>query len=227
MGGPILCECGNTTVKCQHGGERVRLAPEDAPAWLAARRASLLVLLPTAARTSRVVRAAWPGRCVVAGSPELPLPDLGQYPGMGLDRIVAGLAAGPDAIVVDAGTAITLTAWGADGRCLGGLILPGARALAAGLAACAPALPEVRPTPGLSACQRDPAGAIAAALGIALPAMAAACLTRLRADSGCRRTLVTGGDAALLGIDGEARPWLVLDGLQALAERAGLSERRG
>lgn len=223
MSSLIVCECGNTAVKCQHGGERVRLAPAAAADWLAARQAGVLLLLPTAARTSSLMRAAWGGRCVIVGSAELPLPDLGQYPGMGLDRIVAGLAAGPGAIVVDAGTALTLTAWGADGRCRGGLILPGARALAAGLAAAAPALPEARPEPGLAACQRTTRGAIAAALGIALPAMAAACLERLRAESGCTRTVITGGDAALLGLAGEERPWLVLEGLAMLAERAGLS----
>lgn len=214
----ILCECGNTMVKLACGAERLRLAPAAAAAWLAQRGCGPLILAATGAASAAVVRAAWRGSIREAGR-DLVLPDLGQYPGMGVDRILAGLAAGPDCIVVDAGTATTLTAWDGGGRCAGGLILPGARAMAAGLAACAPALPEAVPLPpGARASQRSTAAAIGAGIGIGQAAMAAACLARLRAETGCGRVIGTGGGLDGLALSGiEPRPWLVLEGLAALS----------
>lgn len=219
----ILADCGNTAVKLADGAERVRLAPAEVAGWLAGRHGPL-VLLPTARAGADAVRRAWSGPIREAGV-EPPLPDLGQYPGMGPDRIVAGLAAGPGCIVIDAGTATTLTAWDAAGRCAGGLILPGKHALIAGLVACAPALPRVEPLgPGASAAQRSTEGAIAAAAGIGHPAMVRACLERLRGETGLGRVVATGGGAADLGIIGaELRPWLVLEGLARLADGPPLS----
>ncbi|MCS6970574.1 MAG: type III pantothenate kinase [Planctomycetota bacterium] len=218
----VLGECGNSTVKLAQAGQRWRCALAEALAWAERAAEATLVLAATAAEPGRALRAAWRGPVLEAGR-ELPLPDVGQYPGIGLDRVLAGLAAGGDAIVVDAGTATTLTAWDARGRCLGGLILPGRRAMSAGLAACAPALPRLDTLPApAAACQRDPAGAIAAGIAIGHPAMVAACLERLRRETGCARTLLTGGEAESLPLSGERRPWLVLEGLELLARRRGL-----
>lgn len=219
----LLADCGNSAIKLSLDGDRGRVAPDPAAleAWLAGRRADVLHLLPGAAAGAAVVRAWWRGPLREAGR-DLPVPDLGQYPGMGLDRIVAGLAAGPDCIVIDAGTATTLGAWDRTGRFAGGLILPGARAMIAGLVAAAPALPAVTPLPAdASAAQRSTAGAIGAAAGIGHPAMVAACLARLGAETGIRRTIITGGGGADLVAAGiipgaEHRPWLVLDGLALL-----------
>lgn len=214
----IFADCGNTAVKLGQGAERVRLAPATVAAWLAAHPAGELVLLPGAAASAGLVRAAWSGRLREVGR-DLALPDLGQYPGMGLDRIVAGLAAGAGTIVVDAGTATTLTAWGVDGRFAGGLILPGPHAMIAGLCASAPALPVVEPLPSTAAAaQRDTRGAIAAGAGLGHAAMVAGCVERLRCETGVAQVVVTGGGAAALCLAGAVvRPWLVLEGLERLS----------
>jgi pantothenate kinase type III len=214
----ILADCGNTAVKLGQGAERVRLAPAEVAAWLGSHPADQLVLLPGAAASAGVVRAAWGGRLREVGR-DLALPDLGQYPGMGLDRIVAGLAAGTGTIVVDAGTATTLTAWGAGGRFAGGLILPGPHAMIAGLCGRAPALPLVEPLAATAAAaQRDTCSAIAAGAGIGHAMMVAGCIERLRRETGIASVLVTGGGAAGLGLPGAAwRPWLVLEGLEQLS----------
>ena len=214
----ILADCGNTAVKLACGIERVRLAPGQVAAWLAAHPADGLVLLPGAAATADVVRQAWSGQLSEIGR-DLQLPGRGQYPGMGLDRIVAGLAAGPATIVVDAGTATTLTAWDAHGRFAGGLILPGAHAMIAGLCARAPALPLVEPLGrDAPAAQRDTRGAIAAGIGIGHAGMVEACLARLRLETRIDRVLVTGGGAEALDLsEAELRPWLVLEGMDRLS----------
>jgi len=215
----ILADCGNTAVKLAQGAERVRLAPANVAAWLSAHPDDELVLLPGAAASAAVVRNAWRGRLREVGR-DLALPDLGQYPSMGLDRIVAGLAAGAATIVVDAGTATTLTAWGVNGRFAGGLILPGPRAMIAGLRALAPALPLVEPLGRqVVAAQRDTEGAIAAGVGIGHDGMVAWCLVRLQAETEISEVIVTGGGAVELSVaEATHRPWLVLDGLQRLAQ---------
>ena len=220
----LFADCGNTAVKCALGDGRVRLLPEPQrlSAWLNQRSADELVLLPGATRTSDIVRTWWTGRLRVIGH-DLPLPDRGQYPGMGVDRIVAGLAVQGAAIVIDAGTATTLTAWDASGRCAGGLILAGPYAMIAGLAARAPALPAPEPMAASArAAQRDTNGAIAAAAGIGHPAMVAACVERLQQETGIARIIATGGGADELVRSGrlpqlEQKPWLVLDGMATLS----------
>ena len=221
----LLADCGNTTVKLALAEGRVLLRAarcEPRPvAWqdfLGQDTPEELVLLPGARGYAGAVEAWWPGRIRTVGG-DLDLPPVGQYVGMGLDRIVAGLGLEGPALVIDAGTATTFGAW--SGTFLGGLILPGAAACAAGLAAAAPALPMV--TPGqhdARACQRDTAGALAAALGIGYPAMVAACADRLATETGLTRRLLTGGNAPALaaaGLQAEHDPWLVLRGLAVLA----------
>ncbi|MEO0457287.1 MAG: pantothenate kinase [Cyanobacteria bacterium P01_A01_bin.114] len=74
------------------------------------------------------------------------IPLEGRYPTLGLDRILnlwgASLRYGWPIIVIDAGTALTLTA-GHERRILGGLILPGLTLQARALSAKIAALPEI------------------------------------------------------------------------------------
>jgi pantothenate kinase type III len=76
----------------------------------------------------------------------------------------------------------------------------------------------VVPLPSSSpAAQRDTRGAIAAGAGIGHAAMVRGCLDRLRLETACPRTVLTGGGMDDLAIDGaERRPWLVLEGLELL-----------
>lgn len=181
-------------------------------------------------RPYRVIRAATSADDGLGGE-TLPLPELGQYAGCGADRVLAGLVAAlqeaRDVIVVDAGTATTFAAWrfraGETGwnrvRFAGGMIAPGAHACALGLHTAAPALPLVAPDgPDSPAARHDTAGAIAAAVGIGHPGMIAACLARLRGDTGIDAVLITGGGAAPLLAAGVVprlayRPTLVLEGM--------------
>ena len=221
----LLAECGNTTVKLAlaEGRELVRAARcEPRPAawldFLGQDTPEELVLLPGARGYAGAVEAWWTGQIRTVGA-DLDLPPVGQYAGMGLDRIVAGLGLDGPTLVIDAGTATTFGAW--SGTFLGGLILPGAAACAAGLSAAAPALPVVPPgAADARACQRDTVGALAAALGIGYPAMVTACADRLAAETGLTRRVVTGGNAPTLvaaGLQAEHDPWLVLRGLAVLA----------
>jgi len=234
----LIADCGNSTVKlaiAQDGGiwlhERLPAVAADLDRFLAAHLATIdeLALLPCGHSTDMVRewwRHAGGGRaCRVVGH-EIPVPEVGQYAGFGVDRLVAGLAAcaqeKTDVVVVDCGTATTFTAWHSAGpQLLGGLILPGAAACITGLAAHAPALPVVDPLPSDAlALQRDTAGAIGAALGIGYPAMVTACLESVQRESGCASLVVTGGNAApLLGsaLPRRAyRPSLVCEGVELL-----------
>jgi pantothenate kinase type III len=240
----LIADCGNSSVKlavAHDGGiwlqERLPAEPAALDDFLR-RHAGVdeLVVLPAATATTAAVARWWAG--AGSGRPlrrvgrEVAVPDVGQYPTLGLDRIAAGLAAVAQEqcalVVVDCGTATTFSAWrprqAGDALFLGGLILPGARACLAGLAARAPALPPVDPAPRDSAgLQHDTPAAIAAAVGIGYPAMVAACLERVRRDAGIAEAIVTGGAAApLLGdpLPRRAyRPTLVVEGVEMLARR--------
>jgi pantothenate kinase type III len=251
----LIADCGNTCVKLAlYDAGRMtayaRLQPQmqSLDAWIGLHhaQASELVLLPGAAATAGLVEGWWAdnggGRPlrVIGGDGELdlPVPDLGQYPGCGMDRVLAGFCAGTSerqsVVVVDVGTATTLTAWlvrpdlpdpVAAIRFAGGLILPGMRACLTGLVAKAPALPLVEPLgPDASARQRDTAGAIAAAIGIGYGPMVAACLLKLQRETNIHHEVVTGGDAdqlmtARLAHAKALRPTLVLDGIDSWCRR--------
>lgn len=243
----LIADCGNSAVKlavAHDGGiwlqERLALDAEAFDDFLR-RHAGVdeLVLLPAAAAGAAAVGAWWAavgdGRPLRRVGVEIPVPEVGQYPGFGLDRLAAGLGAMAQEqrplVVVDCGTATTFSAWrpGASpcsARFLGGLILPGARACIAGLAARAPALPAVEPLPAASGgLQRETAAAIGAAIGIGYAAMLAACLERVRRDSGIDDVLVTGGAAGPLLGDAlprrTYRPTLVAEGVEVLAQGTG------
>ena len=193
-----------------------------------------LILLPGNRANGELVRAWWQragqGRPLRVIGGELPVPDYGQYATCGYDRVLAGAVTSRreqrSLIVLDAGTATTITAWTyAAGRpgFSGGLILPGAQACLDGLTTAAPALPQVTPAgPDSSARQRDTKGAMAAALGIGYGPMVAACLLKLQRETGLHEVVATGGNIQLI-IDSRIlpatahRPALVLSGMATLA----------
>jgi type III pantothenate kinase len=155
--------------------------------------------------------------------------NLYQQPGsLGADRwaaLVAARARAPDAaLVVDAGTALTVDALAADGRFLGGLIVPGYElmrsALARGTARLPVAAGRFDPFPR---CTDD------AIVSGALQAMAGAVTRTLdamvAAGEAAPRLLLTGGSAPLLLAPLAAHrpchvPSLVLEGLLVLADAA-------
>ncbi len=236
----LLADCGNSAVKLALEESRVLSRPVRVEATAAALSGFLgdttieeVVILPTATAAAQQVRA-WSKangvRTRTIGT-ELALPDLGQYASCGIDRVLAGLAATTTErqglIVLDAGTATTLTAWDwADGAAhfLGGLIAPGAQACALGLHTAAPALPLVEPLgPDAHALQHDTRAAIAAAIGIGYGPMIAACLIKLERESGIHDVRATGGGVELLLRSNvvrasDLRANLVLDGMALLAD---------
>ena len=245
----LLADCGNSTIKLAvaHEGwvwmsERLSPTEEALDGFFKPHAATVseAAVLPGALSTATVLDAWWArvaqGRSVRRlGQAGLPLPDLGQYPQCGADRVVAGLVActqeRKSLVVIDAGTATTLSAWifhpeeahlERTVRFAGGLILPGARSCIAGLAAQAPTLPLVEPLgPSASARQFSTTSAIAAAMGIGYGPMVAACLLKLERETGVHDWLATGGNCGLL-IDSlvvprlSYRPTLVLEGLEML-----------
>jgi pantothenate kinase type III len=240
----LLADCGNTAIKlavCDSGVlvdfRRLRPDVAELSGFFQPHDNAVdeLVLLAGSHRNGELVRTWWSaigrGRRMRVIGADLPLPDLGQYPGCGADRILAGIAGcyqlRKPLVVLDAGTATTFTAWRCDAagtpRFLGGLILPGARICIAALASQAPALPAVEPLgPAASACQRDTVGAIAAAVGIGYGPMVAACLLKLGRETGIHDTLATGGNLGVI-VDSlvirpqDQRPALVLEGLDLFA----------
>jgi pantothenate kinase type III len=243
----LLADCGNSTIKlalAHEGGiwQHERLTPsiqaikEFTNPHLDA--IAELVMVPGSRTNAQLLSDWWrehgrdrPLRVIGEG---IAVPELGQYPSCGIDRVLAGLCACTqerhDIIVIDAGTAVTLTAWRnhptrqdplAGVRFVGGLILPGVHACAFGLSSLAPALPQVEPMAGdATALQQSTTGSLAAALGIGHPAMVLACLEKLRAESKIPDAVITGGNAiALLGpvLPRMAyRPSLVLEGLEMI-----------
>lgn len=147
---------------------------------------------------------------------------------LGVDRFCALLGAlqrhpGQDCLVIDAGTALTIDLLRADGRHLGGCILPGLALMRSALGAgtdqlgrsiAADAAPtEVDPTAVADHT------ALAIELGIRHAAIGA--IERLRRGRPDWPLLLTGGDAPLLSL-ALAKPWairdsLVLDGLARYA----------
>lgn len=153
-------------------------------------------------------------------------------PTTGVDRLLSGLAAlnrtdKPNVLVVDAGSAITVNAFTAPNRFLGGAILPGFRLMARALTLGTAALPEVRldaaPT-SLAPNTQDAlkSGIYAAAVGgvnrlLARLAQEAFAVSGSSDDPKSPAIFVTGGDSRLLatGIElpHQVVDFLVLEGL--------------
>jgi type III pantothenate kinase len=149
---------------------------------------------------------------------------------LGVDRWLAVLAAhhlaAGAACVIDSGTAATFDAVDADGAHLGGLILPGARLLAAALDRNtsnigATPVPAAAPK-GLALLGRDTATAVGHGAMLALAAaLDRAVRTVAAAVGSAPRVYLTGGDAATLRdwleTKVEPRADLVLEGLALFA----------
>lgn len=150
---------------------------------------------------------------------------------LGVDRWVAVLAAyhaaGGAACAIDAGTAVTFDAVDGGGAHLGGLILPGARLLAAALdrntsnigrTAAAPAVPR-----GLELLGRTTDAAVGNAAWLALSAALDRAVATVERALGARPIVyLTGGDAEPLNdwleTSVELRADLVLEGLALFAD---------
>jgi type III pantothenate kinase len=151
---------------------------------------------------------------------------------LGVDRFLALVAAHrlgqadtapapAPALIVDAGTAVTYDLLQADGRHLGGLILPGVRLMRDSLLA-GTQIPRYEPAEADLAWAADTGEAIAAA-SIQAPAALTERLHRRLADQAdaTPRLILTGGDAgrlaAAVALPAEQIPDLVLRGLAAFA----------
>jgi type III pantothenate kinase len=140
---------------------------------------------------------------------------------LGVDRWLALLAArqlvAAPVLVLDAGTAITFDLLLADGRHLGGLILPGVETMRQALLANTQ-IPAVTPAEVDDSWASDTATAIAVASLDSPVALAERLLRKLAAEAGAEPVLiVTGGDAerlkSRLQVPALLVPDLVLQGL--------------
>ena len=237
----LLADCGNTTLKLGVADgatilvhERFIFSRDGFDQFCAAHATGImeLILLPGNRRQGEQVRSWWGNQPIRVIGEDLRVPDYGQYATCGYDRVLAGavtsLREKRSLVVLDAGTATTITAWRYHDdlpQFAGGLILPGAQACLDGLVAAAPALPQVAPLgPDATACQRDTRGAMAAAMGIGYGPLVAACLLKLERESGIHEVVATGGNIGLIVASkilpaSAHRPALVLSGMAELAER--------
>lgn len=168
------------------------------------------------------------------GFADLPcLPAVAEPHRVGIDRLAAGAAAAAvkpqdsGVIVVDCGTAATVDLIAADGRFLGGAILPGPTLMARALAQGTSKLPEVRALEHADP-PAMPGGntreAIAAGIGWGMRGAIAELVARSRLALGpSTPVLLTGGwsGAILPALPGAIEmPDLVLVGIALAAERA-------
>ena len=150
---------------------------------------------------------------------------------LGVDRWVAMIGAWGEVedvcLVVDAGTAVTIDALDADGRHLGGQIIPGVGLMAGSLAASTSDIPNIQrraagQASGIGIFANTTAGAVGqGALNAVVGAVERAARV-MRDEAGEPAVILTGGDASriLKSLDDEAvhRPHLVLQGLARLLE---------
>lgn len=148
---------------------------------------------------------------------------------MGVDRWLAMIGARARTplacCVIDAGTAVTVDALAADGRHLGGTILPGLHLMRSALYGNTRRIPA-GPVPATPAgLGRDTASCVAAGVLHAVVGGIAGSVRSASPDMHLH-CLLTGGDAAslapLLPFAVEVVPDLVLDGLARLADPAGI-----
>ncbi len=167
---------------------------------------------PAPAHVASVVAAAatcWSTALAALGCPvtiwgdDRPIPIAHPYPPPsrpGADRLIAAretwMRLRRSAVIVDAGSAVTVDVVSDGGEFLGGAIAPGIRALVAGMAAIAPELPPADP----AQVRPYPAGATQDAVNLGVDATACGMAVRLvgeaRAWIGSEApVVVTGGDA--------------------------------
>jgi type III pantothenate kinase len=144
---------------------------------------------------------------------------------LGVDRWLAMVAARrlclAPVLLVDAGTAVTYDLLLADGRQLGGLILPGIEMMRESLLA-GTHIPRGGPEDAVAPWATDTAGAVAAGSVQALAALAERLSDRLMAEAHALPELIlTGGDAdqllTAIGRPARHEPNLILQGLALLA----------
>ncbi len=240
-----LLELGHSRLKLAawRGGSRIgrvqTMPVASFDEWLAARAveaealddrfwlASVTHAPVTRRLTSRLQRLGAPWNPVATGVVALPVAP--AYPELGVDRWLAMQPVWCERrtafCLVDAGTATTIDAVDADGRHLGGWILPGFDAARAGLLAAAPGL--ARPS-SRRAAQPRPARDTARAIDNGLLLQQVGAIERALTEI---RKLVTGDDLQLVLTGGAAgslqsvlgqaslEPDLVLKGLAMAAER--------
>lgn len=140
---------------------------------------------------------------------------------LGLDRFVACHGAwehlGGAAIVIDAGTAVTIDLIDAAGVFLGGVITPGLGILESALRTHAPALPAVPRELSDTYPPQSTSDAVKAGLIETWTAGIIHHVRQLHAFAPEANVIVTGADAPLLSAMGEIRPDLLFDGLRSIS----------
>lgn len=140
---------------------------------------------------------------------------------LGLDRFVACHGAwellGGAAIVIDAGTAVTIDLIDASGVFLGGVITPGLGSLESALRTQTPALPSVPRELSSTYPPQSTVDAVKAGLLETWTAGIVHHLRQLRAFAPEAGVVLTGADALLLASLGEVKPDLLFDGLRSLS----------
>ncbi len=146
---------------------------------------------------------------------------------VGLDRLLAAVAVKLQglcpAVVVDAGSAVTVNLVDAEGQFQGGAILPGYRFMARALRAGTTTLPEVAQPASLPSFPgQGTEEAIAAGITAAVVGGIESLVRRVQAVRPGVALVLTGGDApwlrTLLTQDFRYEPWLTLQGLLWTAE---------
>ena len=148
---------------------------------------------------------------------------------LGADRIVTAVAGrakhGAPLIVADYGTAMTFDVVSPDGAYLGGAIAPG---LASGISALfskAAKLPQVALARPRSVIGRDTSESIQSGILFGSAGLTDRIVEMIRSELGAEAKVVaTGGHAALMATVSQTidlvDPWLMLDGLKLIYERA-------
>lgn len=139
---------------------------------------------------------------------------------LGLDRLAAMLGAlaqsAEDAVVVDAGTAITIDAVRADGEHLGGLIMPGRKAIFSIFSGATPQLPMVQSS-ALHYLATGTQDAMYSGTTLLLQHGLDRTITQILQQLPKARIWVCGGDAGwlseLLSMPVQVEEWLVLKGV--------------
>lgn len=242
----LIVDAGNTWVKASlASGDGIRLAEriptasfgEGASSGAAGGRLPAVAVLACVARRAGGPVAAWLRsrgvERVLRIGPDLPVPlrlDYETPETLGQDRLVVAFEAfrrsGGGAVVVDAGTAITVDVVDSGGVFRGGAIAPGLAALAAGLRAAAPGLPGID---GVSAVYpgRSSAGCVSAGAGALLEGGVGLLVERARSLlAGGPPVWITGGDARtvarlLPGIEWRCEPLLMEAGMYRIWREAG------
>ena len=243
----VVVDVGNTAIKWGHCvagavAKASRLPPDDPVAWekqasdwgLTSRNARWLVTSVHPARCARIV--AWIEQRgdkarVLAEARELPLRVLVEKPDyVGIDRLLDAVAAnalrppGRPAVVIDAGSAVTVDWIDATGTFVGGAILPGFRLMMQALhdhTALLPLLPvpeSIPAAPGTSTPAAMELGVFWSVAG-GIVGVLEAYRRQFDADPA---VFLTGGDATVLAsvLKPPVTPWpeMTLEGIRLAAE---------